>query len=506
MKLMQMTYCRQIAPFRRPIVLTMTVLSILLGRFGPSPCHVYAQEVAPAEQTGQAVLPIFTNPRERLAWRGIDESHFARLIDGGPIDDNERETVMLLMYHYRRFPMTDVERWTQPAFDPAEVAEHTDAGRGRIYRIAGRITRAERLKPLPELIERFELSERPHYYRCELLLDGLSADGADLPAVVFAHDIPREWQEGGEVAGRTSALAMFTKFADANTKPVFVARRIARYPKTYLGNLGMDYGLMDQLEYRKPLSDNDREAFYRMLDVTGRMKPGQLMREARRQLKSADKELKRTDAAGNQQYSVVPLFNDAENQRGRLFVLEGTARRIVRIRVEDPDIQERFGIDHYYNLFVFTDDSQSNPIVFCVRELPEGMPTGDGLNFGEHVRVAGFFFKTWAYRVERTSDSTIPAAAGAKSRQLAPLLIGREPVWYPPEPIPTSTIAGAIAAGLFALAMAGIWFALWHYGRGDRQFRKQMIARAIAPDSGVSLDEIVEAGGEPRDGFEAIDP
>jgi len=486
-----MTCFRQALPFPWPVVVLTTVLLLLLGHFGPSRFSVHAQEVSPTEQTEQtdsAVLPIFTNPRERLKWRGVDESHLARLIDGVPVDDNETETLMLLMYHYYRFPMTDVERWAQPAFDSAEVGKQADASRGLIYRLSGRITRVELLEPIPELVERFELS---HYYRCELLLEGISPDGTDQPAVIFAHDIPREWQEGGELEGRAGALGMFAKFADANDEPVFVARRIARYPETYLGDLGMDYGLMDQIENCKPLGDGDREAFYRMLNVTGRSKPGHLMREAQRQLKSADKELKRIDAAGNEQYSVVRLFNDAENQRGQLFTLEGTARRIVRIRVEDPDVKERFGIDHYYNLFVFTDDSQSNPIVFCVRELPEGMPIGDGLNFGEHVRVAGFFFKTWAYRVERTSDSTVPAAAGAKSRQLAPLLIGREPVWYPPEPIPTSTMAGAIAAGLFVLAMAGIWFALWHYGRGDRKFRDQTIARAIAPESGMSLDEIV---------------
>ncbi|MEE8450624.1 MAG: hypothetical protein V3R99_01885 [Thermoguttaceae bacterium] len=508
-----MTCFRQALPARWPVVLLTTALLILFGRFGPSPFCVRAQEaapvapVAPAEQTDAAALPIFTNPRERLAWRNVDESHLARLIDGVPVDDNETETLMLLMYHYYRFPMTDVERWAQPAFDPAEVGRQADASRGLIYRLSGRITRAELLEPLPELVERFELSQ---YYRCELMLEGMSPDGTEQPAVIFAHDIPLAWQEGGELDGRVGVLGMFAKFSSLDddkehAKPVFVARRIAQYPETYLGDLGMDYGLLDRVEYRKPLSDNDREAFYQMLALTGRTKPGQLFGEAQRRLKSTDKELKRIDAAGNEHYPVVPLFNDAENQSGRLFVLEGTARRIVRIRVEDPDVQERFGIDHYYNLFVFTDDSQSNPIVFCVRELPEGMPVGDGLNFGEHVRVAGFFFKTWAYRVERTKDSTVPAAAGAKSRQLAPLLIGREPVWYPAEPIPTSTMAGAIAAGLFVVAMAGIWFALWRYGRGDREFRKQTIARAIAPESGVSLDEIVEAGEEPRDRFDSIE-
>ena len=135
-------------------------------------------------------------------------------------------------------------------------------------------------------------------------------------------------------------------------------------------------------------------------------------------------------------------------------------------------------------------------VVFCVRHLPEGMTTGDEPNFGERVRVAGFFLKTWAYRVQRSPEGVVAESGGAKRRQLAPLLIGREPVWYPAEPPATNTMAGAIAAGLFVLAMLGIWFALWHYGRRDKQFRDRTIARTIAPPSDVSLEEIVAASEE----------
>jgi hypothetical protein len=162
----------------------------------------------------------------------------------------------------------------------------------------------------------------------------------------------------------------------------------------------------------------------------------------------------------------------------------------VRITVSDPDIVARFGIDHYYNLFVFTDDSQGNPLVFCVRELPQGMPTGDGERFGEYVRVAGFFLKTWAYRVERPAETTVPAGSPAAHFQLAPLLIGEQPVWYRSEKSAGSAIAGAIAGGLFVLALLGIWFAAWRYGRGDREFRRRTIAGALTLDTPLAIDEI----------------
>jgi hypothetical protein len=163
---------------------------------------------------------------------------------------------------------------------------------------------------------------------------------------------------------------------------------------------------------------------------------------------------------------------------------------VVRIDVEDADIVARYGIDHYYEISLFTDDSQSNPIVFCVRELPPGMPTGDGPEYGEQVRVGGFFFKLWSYHIASSAQLPEIQRGRGAPRQPAPLLIGRRPVWYPQEPTATSYLTEAIAAGLFVLAMVGVWLALWRQGRSDKQFHDQTIAKAHAIDSGVSLNEI----------------
>ena len=81
---------------------------------------------------------------------------------------------------------------------------------------------------------------------------------------------------------------------------------------------------------------------------------------------------------------------------------------VEEILVNDPDIVARFGIDHYYQVSLFTDDSYDKhwnpqPLTFCLRELPEGMPYGNLPRYGETVRMAGFFFKTWSYAVPRCS-------------------------------------------------------------------------------------------------------
>jgi hypothetical protein len=218
--------------------------------------------------------------------------------------------------------------------------------------------------------------------------------------------------------------------------------------------------------------------------AAGRTAPGELATQAA-------EDLRRT---GKERFSVVPLFNDPVNQQGRLVVLSGTARQVIPVRVSDEDVLSRFGIDRYYQVFLFTEDSQSNPVVFCVRELPEGMPLGEGTQFGEPVTVAGFFFNTWAYRNRRLGAGT----ATEEEWQLAPLLIGRDLQWRGGDKPASNPYLGAIAGGLFVVALTGVWLALLRYSRGDKKFREKTIARQFALDSGVSLDEIgLDVDGNP---------
>jgi hypothetical protein len=270
-----------------------------------------------------------------------------------------------------------------------------------------------------------------------------------------------------------------------------LAQRIAWYPNTPLGELGMDVGLLDRVKNEERIAGPEREGFYQMLAAVGRAKPGQLSKQADRILQESKRDA----------FSVVPLFNEPEEQIGQLFELTGMARRAVKVRVDDRDIRSRFGIDHYYEIEIFTRDSQDNPIVFCVRHLPEGMPLGEGKQFREQVSIAGFYFKKYAYFInlpgeDGPGEDGQPRSEARSQKQFAPLLIGRQPVWYPRQPPKENTLLGAVAGGLFVLAIVGIWLAVWRYGRADKHF--QTIAKNYAMDSGVSLDEIgLDAQAEP---------
>ncbi len=444
--------------------------------------------------------PEISGPRDLFDLQGIDESHFALLTDGTPWQEGENETMLKVMYRlHRNFRLMDVEAWCRGEPQPAELAADPDAYRGEIFHLVGRVDFAEAVRPVVEVARRFELDE---YYRCRFWL------GEDRKlAALFVHTVPEDWKNKESIDARAGAFGVFLKLAGAAEQeplPVFVASRVAWYPPTRLGNLGFDWGLFDDLgPSRRPdevegptgsrprrsardlrLTGRNRECFYQMLAAAGSTEPGELLAEATEELRHS----------GEERFSVVPLFNEPTEQHGRLVVLSGTVRQVIPVRVGDEDVLARFGIDRYYQVFLFTEDSQSNPLVFCVRELPEGMPVGEGFQFAEQVSVAGFFFNTWAYRSRRPSG----ASTSQEEWQLAPLLIGRDLRWHPRKKPASNPYLGAIAGGLFVLALFGIWLALWRYGRGDKQFHDRTIAKQLAPEPGISLDRIgLDADGRP---------
>jgi len=270
--------------------------------------------------------------------------------------------------------------------------------------------------------------------------------------------------------------------SDANPPTlVFVAPRVAWYTDDLLGKLGMDFGLLEELrnQPREQWISLQSEPFYQLLAAVGRAEPGQLMRQAVADLPNCPKDRRWTMYDGEERYAVAPLFNKPDEQTGRLVALKGSARLIKEVRVEDPDIIARFGINHYYQVSLFTDDSleydektnttQSNPVTFCVRELPPGMPYGEIPGYGETLYAAGFFLKKWRYVVPKMTDPALNPA----DRQSSPLLIGRTLTWLPaPKPSPASSYAFVIgAAAIFFLAI--IWFTAWQFRRQEKRWLEQ---------------------------------
>ena len=165
--------------------------------------------------------------------------------------------------------------------------------------------------------------------------------------------------------------------SQATTKPVylFVAKRIAWHPETprepvfrlecrSLARSEWTWGFSTRCTSHGRLRTSDaaeavrfndqREAFYQMLDAAGKIGANQLVRFANSNLETIrgkwEREMKEARDANRRalahevierakagRYSVAPLFNDAVRQIGQLIVVDGAARRVVRVDVGATD-------------------------------------------------------------------------------------------------------------------------------------------------------------------------
>ena len=290
--------------------------------------------------------------------------------------------------------------------------------------------------------------ERTPLYRCTMALnDGTVAD-------VFTASVPNTWKLDVPMQERAAAFGVYVK--TYNDVPIFAAPAIQWFPDTWLGNLDFDVGSFDQVPVSRvteleqhdeetnrrmfKFTEADREPFYGLLRAVSETPAGWLEEEAKKHHVETP-------------FGVTDLFNRPHETRGKPILLHGTAKRIVPTPVTDNEAQALFGIDHYYQIYLFTDGSQGNPIVVCVLSLPEGMPTGDGADFLEQITVAAVPYKLWIYETP-----TGP--------HYAPVLVGRSPVW---QPLPTRHRLPPESAQTFSFTLfftlVLIWFACRYWAR-----------------------------------------
>ncbi|MFO0897014.1 MAG: hypothetical protein U0836_06225 [Pirellulales bacterium] len=426
------------------LTLQFAALPVLLFALAPL---ALAQNSEPP--TSLQTAPPLASPQELWQAWGLDFAGLKNLPAQGDLSAEQLAALLPALGQVARVPLEQAEGW-------ARGRAGEGGALGDFEPLRGRIVGFEELPLPPELGERFE-NER--VYRGELE----RADGSR--AVVFANRAPRRWQAGHAIDEAAGCLGVVAAPAGGAAPTSLLADRLAFYPAGPLGDLGMDAGLFDDVEDRRGLVGDEREAFYQLLAAVGRAN------------------LQELNAAAEQKISVAPLFNKPAEQRGRLVMLEGRARRAVEVKVPDRDILARFGIHEYWELELVTPDSQRNPLVVVVRSLPPGMPTGSDINVP--LRVAGFFFKSWAYHGAGEGE----AARGA--RRLAPLLVGLQP-----ELIERSTPAAGNATavgGSIALGVVGLMFiwALWRLWGDQRRKRP-----ATSPASDQAVRESLRELGE----------
>lgn len=484
---------------RHPIA-TIVVLSACLP-----PCSEIRR--LPASETEGASFPGW------LAAAGIDRDSLAAVPALGPLAPGAETIVRRVLYRLNRLALPANTR-TGTGTDWRELLHDRDAQRGEVVHLRGRVVHVERVQS-----HNFAEDESPMFL-CRMQLDASSASAA-----VWTHELPSAWSGHHVLDERSAAegvLAGIDDDSSGRATLIVLAPRVAWHPdetgrvqasvgRRLLGDLGVDVGLLDEVQHDLPLTQGDHVPFYSLLSAVEQCDAGQLLRTARASLESfaapwrdqprveADRHPDRqrellaaavTNAAAKGRYSVAPLFLDAKQQTGNLLMLDGIARRAIRIEVSDS-VRNAIagsgvngGLDHYFELEVFTPDSQNLPVVCAVPSLPPDFPIGDAIR--ERVRVAGFFFKKWRY------DSRLPLDAGQGPLRFqltsSPLIIAAEPQWPLAEGIPSDAAIEWIAGGAFVLVVVVIILAVWRWSRGDRACRRRMAAAAPRGQVGPPAD------------------
>ena len=223
-------------------------------------------------------------------------------VDGQPIDSSEQEPLLRVLYALRRCPPAEIERWARGDFrQPAAGPKQRGAAR-RGLSPEGVVSRVVPEQPPADAAGRYQMQQ---YYRCEVLLAP-----SRQPAIVLTPTVPKAWPLNEEFSERIRGSGLFLKLApgesEETAKPVFAAQRLAWHAEGLLGDLGMDSGLFDTVQNKAAIGPEERECFYQLLAAVGQADPAGVISAYR---------------AREDDSSVVPLFNEPDQQHGKLFAL-----------------------------------------------------------------------------------------------------------------------------------------------------------------------------------------
>lgn len=418
----------------------------------------------------------------------VSDSFRQRYSDGAEWQSEEDQ--LFFFYHLQeRITLKDLEKWAFPErdlaiLDPLDTKE-LNPRRFDAFWITGKLLSAEKTELEKNIAFRYGLSS---YFTCQLVLD----DGRKV--TLFCRQLPRALQKPGALdpPPRVGLPALFLKKGpeaenvpapapnvEGKTVPLcplfMIGSRLAWYPDTLLCEAGFDWGLFDDLDREELPEDalrsasNDtrlalrnRECFYQMMNAVFHMPQEKLKKiVADVQENAPDEHFEQIDYAQTQtrkdgkkpeRYSSVgPIFRQPVKERGNFFFLKGVVRRIDAIRVQDPDINQRFGITHYFELFLFPDETPQSPVVVLVPALPDSIQPGSSTGYYVELKVPAFFFNTWSYENGKNEE-------GKKIRRFAPLLIGGIPeqtvsTIYAPDLFWFYVLGGTTFGGLFFLSL-----------------------------------------------------
>jgi hypothetical protein len=452
----------------------------LLALVGVITCVSRLDGQTPSETSGPNDSAEASDPlRHLLGLLGVDRSQLNYVQDGTELSADDMEPLARLLYVLPRLGRAERAAWSRTATDWALFEQQPAEKRLEMVSLDGRVLQIERIDIAPEAAQRFGYD---HFYQLEVV-----AAPGERHIKLCTRRIPQPWNRHPQQVPTDGfpirADAVFFKRAESFNgvdRLLFVTDRIAWHPQqpdpawgvsagaALLGSQGMDISLLDDLVQGQPLLQEDREAFYQMLWAARRIPPTAIASQA----KPVHDDL-------------AQLITEPSTKAGDAYHLRGLARRAVLVRVPDADIQQRWGIDHYFEVELFLPldqritlrDPQTGkeltyqnfPLTLCIAALPTGMPQGDEIR--QLIRLDAFFLKLRSYRSRFVDDADDADQQHVSRRQLSPLFIAPtvtlDSIALPQDHWPAWTLMAIVLGGTLVAVLARGW-----YRRADRRFER----------------------------------
>jgi hypothetical protein len=457
-----------------PVLAAMAGGGWLAAAAQEQPPHVERAGSWPTNLPWKSVIHLTDSPpassRQALAGFGIGTAELDRLASQEPPGAEALDVLYRLLYRVPRLGLENSAAWQRPQSAWDEVCSTQEKYRGELFVLRGQVLRVMRHKLPADAAEQLEFAE---YYEVSLSL----APGRE-PATIYARWVPTAWEQLPAPLDEPAAaegLFLQCRPTEGGSELSFVASRIRWYPReprpaaglgpshVALAERGVDAGQWELVREanRAPLGAADREAFYQVLNALGRGDGAGL------------------GAGQGRALALGPLLENPEPWQGTVVPARGTARRIMKIAVDDPDLRARFGLDHYYEIDVFlplgdttirfgAGDPERSPVyanqfpaTLVVRALPPGLAEGE--NVHESIVADAVFFKLWTYR------SVFASRFG--QLQVAPLFLAASVELAPREAAFNPLVAG-LTGGALLVAAVFTGIGLWWVWRGSQSRRR----------------------------------
>ena len=422
-------------------------------------------------------------PKDLLQLFEVDNSQLRFLQDGAAVGPEETETIQRILFLLPRFDDVIISNWSTKTPDQEDLLRDPDTHRTKFFRVTGFVQNLTETELSPEAANRFGFD---HFY----IVDVRTTQNQ--LAKICVRNLPKNWPENLTETPPLpiSCDAMYLKSGDSSAPSqslIFATKRLRWHPtqphielgvstgSALLASHGFDVSRFAELTQRRPLGDTDRPCFYELMSTVGKIDDNWLSRS--NQSTTLD---------------IVSALKTPTANAGQLIRLHGLARRAIRIRVDDKDIQNHFGIREYFEVELFVPLEQSlklvdpntqaermyhsYPMTVCCRELPDGMPQGDYVR--QPIEVDAFFLKLWSYQ-SRSSDAN---DRKQRVRQICPLLIART-VRLAKTPLTKNTVPSwSLVVIVFGTVIVAWGMSRW-YRRADQRFHSyRRRSQSTTPD------------------------